>query len=368
MLREARFIKEFTPNWFAAIMGNGGVALVINYFSATIPFLWYIAACLWGINIILFILFITLFIMRFCYYPQHFLLLLKHHTQPLFLGCIPMALITIVNGFLAFGIPMFGHICASYIAIVCWWIDVALSLMVAWIVPFAMFLLQEHTLESMTPVWLLPIVACEVAAASGGLCIPYMHPAIQITALFLCFALWSISVLLAFIIITIFFKRLVLHSLPEKSLAPSVWLVLGPIGTGALGLVTLSHASTLIASTLTLHLQPIMNILPGAGLLAAIILWGFGFWWLITAIISTIYEFKKHISFALSWWAFTFPLAVYTLGTLAIAKTTQMLFFEIPGIICTLLLVFFWIVVFIQTIKGVINQSLFSAPCLKEKT
>ena len=364
--KEQKFIKEFTPNWFAVIMGNGGVALVLQYYASSLPFLWYIATCIWCIDIVLFILFSGLLITRFCYYPAHFKLMLKNATQPLFLGCIPMALITIVNGFISSGVPLFGATVAYILGIDFWWCAVVLSLISAWLIPFAMFLVQEHTLESMTPMWLLPVVACEVTAASGGLFIPHMAISVQVTSLFLCFILWSISVLLAFAIITVFVKRLIIHSLPGKNLAPSIWLVLGPLGTGALGLITMSHAVLLIAPQTSPHLETLISGFPGIGLFAAVILWGFGFWWLVTALISTIYQFIKGINFAMSWWAFTFPLAVFTLATLAIATETNLLLFSIPGVICTLLLVFFWITVIIKTIMGALDQSLFSAPCLKE--
>lgn len=366
LTKEQKFIKEFTPNWFAVVMGNGGVALVLQHFASTIPFLWYIATIIWSIDILLFILFSMFFIMRFCYYPHHFMWLLKNSSQPLFLGCIPMALITIANGFIAFGVPIIGQPLAINLGLICWWLAVALSFISAWLIPFAMFVLQKHSLETMTPLWLLPVVACEVSAASGGLFISYMPVDLQSTALMLCFILWSISVLLAFCIITIFFKRLVINSLPAQNLAPSIWLVLGPIGTGVLGLMTLGHAAQQMAVDVAPHLRAMVDVLPGIDLFAAIILWGFGFWWLITALISTIYQAIKGINFAMSWWAFTFPLAVFTLGTLAIASETQMLLFQIPGVICTLLLLFFWITVISKTTIGALNQSLFAAPCLKE--
>jgi C4-dicarboxylate transporter/malic acid transport protein len=364
--KEQKFIKEFTPNWFAVIMGNGGVALVLQHYASAWPFLWYIATTLWCLDIVLFILFTTFFITQFCYYPEHFKLMMKNATQPLFLGCIPMALTTIVSGFIAFGVPILGKTVAISLGITFWWIAVALALMIGWLLPFIMFLFQEHSLESMTPLWLLPVVACEVAAASGGLFIGYMNVSLQATVLMLCFVLWSISVSLAFAIITIFIKRLIIHSLPSQNLAPSIWLVLGPLGTGVLGLITLGHAAQQMAVDVSPHLKAMVDMLPGMDLFGAIILWGFALWWLGTALISTLYQFFKGINFAMSWWAFTFPLAVFTLGTLAIATETKMLLFEVIGIFSTLLLLFFWITVITKTSIGALNQSLFSAPCLKE--
>jgi Voltage-dependent anion channel len=44
---------------------------------------------------------------------------------------------------------------------------------------------------------------------------------------------------LAMSILTLLVLRLALHKLPERDMGASAWLALGPIGTGALGLVLL---------------------------------------------------------------------------------------------------------------------------------
>lgn len=365
-MKQLKFIREFTPNWFAVSMGTGGTALVLGHFVTVLPFLFEVAACLWGINIILFILFSVLFITRFIFYPHHFMLMLRHPLQPLFLGCIPMGLITIVNGFNLFGIPLIGEQPAIAIASVLWWIDVFLALFFSWLVSLAMFLLQEHRPETMTPVWLLPFVACEVAAASGGTLIPHFAESIRSTSFILCLILWAISIFLAFGILAIFFKRLVIHSLPDKALAPSIWLVLGPIGTGALGLMTLAQASQSLQSPVFDSLHTMTQIFPGLALFGAILLWGFGLWWLIIACLGSLYHWIKGIQFGLSSWAFTFPLAVYTLGTFALEQQTQCFLFTLCGIACSVLLVCFWLIVSVLTLRGACNQTLFSAPCLSE--
>jgi tellurite resistance protein TehA-like permease len=47
-----------------------------------------------------------------------------------------------------------------------------------------MFTRQSHTIEQMTGVWLLPVVAAEVAAVSGGLLAPHLADAhLQLTVL-----------------------------------------------------------------------------------------------------------------------------------------------------------------------------------------
>ncbi len=55
-----------------------------------------------------------------------------------------------------------------HLAEVLWWLDVAMSLACGVLIPYMMFTRQEHSIDQMTAVWLLPVVAAEVAAVSGG--------------------------------------------------------------------------------------------------------------------------------------------------------------------------------------------------------
>ncbi len=157
----------------------------------------------------------------------------------MFFGCIPMGLATIVNGTVIFGLTRFGE-AAVPVAIGLWWLDAALAVLAGLAIPFAMFTRQNHVFEEMSAIWLLPIVACEVTAASGGLLLPHIPGASdQMTVLFASYVLWACSVPLALGLLTILFLRMVLHKLPPAHMASTAFLSLGPIGTGALGLILL---------------------------------------------------------------------------------------------------------------------------------
>jgi tellurite resistance protein TehA-like permease len=150
-----------------------------------------------------------------------------------------MGLATIINGCLAFGIARFGNGIVP-VAHVLWWIDVAMSLACGVLIPYMMFTRHEHSLDGMTAVWLLPVVAAEVAGASGGLLAPHLaDPHAQLVTLATSYVLWAYSVPVAFGILAILILRMALHKLPHESMAASSWLALGPIGTGALGMLVL---------------------------------------------------------------------------------------------------------------------------------
>lgn len=339
-MRHKKFIREFTPNWFTIIMGTGGASLVLNQFSLSLPFFWWIGMPIWALNIILFILFISLFTLRFIFYPAHLKRMLLYSIQPVFLACIAMGLVTIVDGFRVFGISIIGQAAALGIAICLWWISVVLGLLFSWLAFFFVNILRKPKQAAEIAFWLLPIVACEVAASSGAMLIPSMSAFTRNFAFVVCIALWAISVLLALCIITLILKQFITRSINKPMLAPSAWLILGPIGNGMLGLMSLAYASHFIIIPHSMvSFQHAIQLMPGVALIAAIMIWGFGFWWLIVALIIGVLHTITRIQFALSWWTFTFPLAMYSLGTLAIAPATDSYLFLISGIICGALLI-----------------------------
>ncbi len=115
-----------------------------------------------------------------------------------------------------------------------------MSLACGVLIPYLMFTRHEHSLDGMTAVWLLPVVAAEVAGASGGLLAPHLaDPHAQLVTLATSYVLWAYSVPVAFGILAILILRMALHKLPHESMAASSWLALGPIGTGALGMLVL---------------------------------------------------------------------------------------------------------------------------------
>ena len=356
-------IRQFTPNWFTVSMGTGVVALIVSAFPMLKALTWQLGTGLWYFNILLFVLFSVLYGLRWAFYPHEAKQIFQHPSMSLFLGTIPMALATILNGFLKYGQPIYGDI-AVQIAQTLWYADVVLALLVAWAVPFAMYRHQEHALQQMTAVWLLPIVACEVAASSGGLLLGHLAADTHAVAILLgSYVLWGVSVLPAFAILTILMLRLVLHKLPEKELAVSSWLALGPIGTAALALLVLGHqAPTLMAS---LGLAQLGQLFHQAGILASLILLGFGLWWLGIAVLTTLHHAKQDLPFNLGWWGLTFPLGVYTLAILTLAQQLNLAFLYAVGYAFATILMLLWSLVATKTAQGFYQGHLFFSPCLK---
>ncbi|ROL66419.1 TDT family transporter [Pseudomonas vranovensis] len=353
-------IRQFTPNWFAATMGTGVLALALA--QVDVPGLRGLAESLWLLTIGLFVLFTLLYTARWVMFFDEARRIFAHSTVSMFFGTIPMGLATILNGCLVFGINRWGEGILPWVEAL-WWFDVGLALLCGVAIPYLMFTRQEHSIDQMTAVWLLPVVAAEVAAASGGLLAPHlMDTHTQFQVLITSYVLWAVSLPVAFSILTILMLRMALHKLPQANMAASSWLALGPIGTGALGMLLLgADAPTIFAAN---GLGNLGDIARGLGLIAGIVLWGAGLWWLLTAVLITLRYIRHGMPFNLGWWGFTFPLGVYTLATLKLANWLGLGFFHDMGMVLVVALAALWLLVTALTLRGAWHGELFVSPCI----
>lgn len=355
-------IRQFTPNWFAATMGTGVLALALAQLPVQLPGVYAIAEGLWLLTIFLFVLFSGLYAARWVMFYDEARRIFGHSTVSMFFGTIPMGLATIINGLLLFGLPRWGEGVVQ-LAEALWWLDVAMALACGVLIPFMMFTRQEHSIDQMTAVWLLPVVAAEVAAASGGLLAPHLADAhSQLVMLVTSYVLWAFSLPVAFSILTILMLRMALHKLPHANMAASSWLALGPIGTGALGMLLLGNdAPAIFAAN---GFVGIGAIAEGLGLVAGITLWGLGLWWMLIAVLITLRYLRAGIPFNLGWWGFTFPLGVYALTTLKLGSTLHLAFFSVTGSVLVAALALMWLVVGKRTVQGAYKGELFVSPCI----
>ena len=135
---------------------------------------------------------------RFVLFPETIKPLFYHNVQSLFIGCIPMALATIVNGLPTILLQYWDAGGVNRAAVALWSIDAALSGLSTLLIPLVMFTAHTHrqgtnqtlqrtiiqmchtparlpgppppfSFDRLTAVWLLPVVPGVVASASGGL-------------------------------------------------------------------------------------------------------------------------------------------------------------------------------------------------------
>ncbi|CDS01269.1 hypothetical protein [Sporisorium scitamineum] len=327
-------VLHFTPSWFSVTMGTGVVATLLNLlpWPSIHSGLRFPALCFLLADIVIFILFLCAFFARYLMYPEVVPLTIKHPQKSMFLGTLPMGLITIISGIAQLGTKEFElGIGFALAASGLWWGATALSLLTAIGVPFSMMTYQKHYFEGITAALLLPIVPPITAAATGSVIaeiLMHRYPTYAFTIMVVSYLVLGIGLPLALLILVLYFQRLLLFKSPPRDVIISVFLPLGPCGQGGeaclhLGKVALKlfpTISTPASSSGVPQLFSVGQALYGAGLISAMLLFGLGIWWLAIGVLTIIRELKRgKLGFNMGWWGLTFPFASLAICTARLA-------------------------------------------------
>ncbi|KAL4791362.1 voltage-dependent anion channel [Aspergillus venezuelensis] len=360
-----RVVRTFTPSWFSVIMGTGIVSQQLNTLPYNAEWLYWISVGIFALNVFLFLIACIISLLRYTLYPEIFKAMISHPVQSMFVGTLPMGLATIVNMFCLVCVPAWGDWAKDF-AWAIWIIDAVISVSTALLLPFLLMSRTSETqLSSMTAVWLVPIVGCVVAASSGAIIADILpNPQHAMWTIIVSYILWGIGLPLGLMVMVIYLQRLTLHKVPPKAMIVSVFLPIGPFGSGGYGAIKLGKAAqTIFPQTGTLEeiAGPTLRTL---GFLVGLILWAFGLVWLFFA--SASIAKCKTFPFNIGWWGFLFPIGAYALCTSLIGEELPSTFFRVLGTIISLCVVVLWLVVSAGTLKGVVSGQMFQAPCLAE--
>lgn len=193
----------------------------------------------------------------------------------------------------------------------------------------------------MAAVWLLPVVPLIVASSTGGLLSEALRPHSHTLALVsTTFSFFMVAMGLAFalMLITVYFLRLIIHSVPDPSLILSAFIVLGPLGQGGFSLL-INGAS--ISELLPLHVGADFPQAPLAGQMifavcfcGAYALWAIGVAWVVIAVCSiyhVVVPCRTKIAFNLGYWGMIFPNGVFALLIVELSRVLQSPFFKVIG-------------------------------------
>ncbi|OJD14537.1 hypothetical protein AJ78_05118 [Emergomyces pasteurianus Ep9510] len=360
-----RIVRNFTPSWFTINMGTGIVSILLFGLPYNGEWLYWISVGIFGLNVFLFSVFLTISILRYAIWPEIWGVMLQHPFQSLFIGTFPMGLSTIVSMIALVCSPAWG----SWVQIVAWALWIANSVIaVLCAVSFPFLLMvpgKPSDLPSMTAAWLLPVISTIVAASAGAVVADNLPtPQLSLWTIIASYILWGLGILFSMIILAVYFQRLAIHKLPPKSVIVSTCIPLGPMGQGGFVILKLGAGAR--------KFFPLNNTLDPAaggvfyslGFMVALVLWGFGLLWMLFAITAIVQ--CKRIPFTMGWWASVFPLGVYANCTILMSREMPSQFFKVLGTILSLCVLILWITISIGTIRGAITGNIFFAPCLSD--
>ncbi|KAF5631422.1 malic acid transport [Fusarium sp. NRRL 52700] len=323
-----QIVVNFTPSWFTVTMGTGITSVLLH-------------------NL-----------------PYHGRWLFYVSSQAVFLGTIPVGFATIINMIVFVCVPAWGDWAANF-AWALWWIDVVMAAACSLYIPHCIMRTECITLDQVNPSWLFPVIADIVASTSGAI-VANVLPNDQhaIWTVITSYILWGTSLPMAVIILAMYYNRLMIHDILPSQVAVASFIAIGPLGMGAAAIQLLGQVSLkLFARNDFIPKAPIAGqFFYLTGILTALILWGFAVVWLFFALATII---RRQITFNLTWWAFTFPLGVFTVATTTLAQELPSKFFKVLGTIFSVVEFLLWVMVACGTIKASLNGQLFQPPPLE---
>ena len=240
--------------------------------------------------------------------------------------------------------------------------------------------MHQHrpALYSATATLLLPIVPAVVASASGAVVAEVLPSrSHSFLTVIISYMLFGMGECFSLLVLSMYFHRLYVHSLPPRDVVVSVFLPIGPLGQGGfaiqkLGAVLLSldpivtTAGRRLGGTSGGEAEGphIGELSYGMGLFGALVLWGFGLVWLAFALL-TIFTMRK-FPFNMGWWGFTFPLGVFTSCTAVLGEELMSMALKVLATVFSLAVVLLWALVAVRTTCLAVSGEIFSAPGLQQ--
>lgn len=347
-------VRNFSPAWFAAVMGTGGLADVLYGWGRDIPAARDLGVMFGVVTAVFFTVLMVPWVWRWLGHTEAARRDLDHPLIGNFYVTMPVAAMIVALDADAMGSTWLAPGVLYAITLTGWLVGVAGVLFLAVYNGFTLIRNGGPTPNLINFAWLLTPVAAIVIPLLGDplvLMLIGRRSGWATTVHLVNVAFYGMGLTLFVLMAGFVIGRLLQHEMPAADAAPTFWISLGPIGVGALGLMGLADVSQ------SLHLIGAT----GSLYLLAIGLWGFGIWGLGISIAVTLHHLLQGgIPFSLSFWAFTFPLAAYALSTMRIAS-----YLHAPGVawygaVLSVLLLVLWLVAAVGTVAGIASERLFA--------
>jgi C4-dicarboxylate transporter/malic acid transport protein len=223
-----------------------------------------------------------------------------------------------------------------------------LALLIGWEFLAEVFTSRDAALMQMSGSWFVPPVVT-IIVPLALLPLVVAHPDAGRDLMALSWAFLGMGAVLYLVVTATLFVRSISHPLPPAGLAPTLFIGMGPAGLLGLDMIRMAQVSVqtgIAPESLVTSLLPV-----------ATMMWGFGLWWMVSALIVLRRGYPT-LPFSLSYWGFTFPLAAWTIATIVLGRAWDSGLLNAIGWAATAALTVLWLYVAGRTVAGIRSGSI----------
>ena len=238
--------QHFAWAWFSTTMATGSVAVVLNQTPDQFTGLITIGKIFFILDLVHFLTFATMIIIRFTIVPRALTKSLHHPTESFFFGTFWVSISLILQCTALYGGPSSGPRLTKALEI-CFWLYTGLIMLVAIFQYHTLFITEHFQITDMVPAWILPIYPLLVAGPLAGVLLSNQPSSPALPIFVGGIAMQGLGWMVATFMYAIWTIRLMSADVPAPPTRPGAYVSVGPTGYTAQALLTLgSRAPTVV--------------------------------------------------------------------------------------------------------------------------
>jgi tellurite resistance protein len=295
-------LQHFPISFFAAVMGLAGLSIATHRVETTLQWRGTASLSVAAVAAMVFVVVASFYVVKVLRHPDAVVAEWRHPVRLSFFATVSISLIllslTILAALPAAALPL-------------WMIGGALHLYATLVIVSAWIGHRSFETLHLNPAWFIPAV--------GNILVPL--PGVAFGYIEISWFFFSIGLMFWIVLMTLVFNRLIFHHpLPER-LLPTLMILVAPPAVAFLSYLRLTGGA----------LDPFARVL----FYAAVILF---------LVVAAQAHRLVRLPFALSWWAYSFPLAALTTATAVYAdaigsQVTRAAFFGLYILLCAVIAV-----------------------------
>ena len=205
---------------------------------------------------------------------------------------------------------------------------------------------EDFEAHSISGTWFLPETVVLLSVLVLFVLTDESQGSLRTTLAAITVAVTGIGFVLFVLTAALFFSRLVLVRQHHEPGVAAIWIMMSPLSVSSLAL---GKAAAVLPALVDVPQGTIIALVSlGSGLL-----WGFGLWWLMAALVLTRHQGRRSLSFTPGSWAYVFPLSAISLASADLARIWGSALVAVVGIALVAFTFVVWSIVAVTGVRWV---------------